>query len=48
MQYLTLALEEAYNVGQKPVSAEMIGQVLTQDINGLAPTLTQHDCSLKA
>jgi type II secretory pathway predicted ATPase ExeA len=46
-QYLTLALEEAYKVGQKPVSAEMIEQMLAQDINGLAPTLTRHGYSLK-
>jgi hypothetical protein len=46
-QYLTLALEAAYKAGQKPVSAEMIEQVLAQDINGLAPTLTRHGYRLK-
>jgi len=46
-QYLTMALEEAYKVGQKPVSAEMIETVLAQDINGLAPTLTRHGYNLK-
>jgi hypothetical protein len=46
-QYLTLTLEEAYKVGQKPISGEMIEQVLAQDMNGLEPTLTRHGYSLK-
>jgi hypothetical protein len=33
--YLTRALEEAYKVGQKPVGADMIENVLAKDINGL-------------
>lgn len=46
-QYLTRALEEAYQVGQKPVSVEMIEQVLAKDINGLEPTLTRHGYGFK-
>jgi hypothetical protein len=38
--YLTRALEEAYKVGQKPVGADMIDNVLAKDINGLEPRLT--------
>jgi hypothetical protein len=30
--YLTRALEEAYKVGQKPVEADMIENVLAKDI----------------
>lgn len=41
-QYLTLALEEAYKIGQKPVTEEVIESVLAKDINGLEPTLTRH------
>jgi hypothetical protein len=39
--YLTRALEEAYKVGQKPVGADMIENVLAKDINGLEPRLTR-------
>jgi hypothetical protein len=44
---LTVALEAAYKIGQKPVSAEMIDSVLAQDINGLESTLTRHGYSFK-
>jgi type II secretory pathway predicted ATPase ExeA len=47
IQYLTVALEAAYKIGQKPVSAEMIDSVLAQDINGLESTLTRHGYSCK-
>ena len=47
IQYLDLALQEAYKIGQKPVSAEMIDGVLAQDINGLELTLTRHGYSFK-
>jgi type II secretory pathway predicted ATPase ExeA len=47
IQYLDLALQEAYKIGQKPVSAEMIDSVLAQDINGLESTLTRHGYSFK-
>ena len=35
------ALEEADKVGQKPVEADMIENVLAKDINGLEPRLTR-------
>jgi type II secretory pathway predicted ATPase ExeA len=47
IQYLDLAFQQAYQVGQKPVSAEMIESVLAQDINGLESTLTRHGYSFK-
>jgi type II secretory pathway predicted ATPase ExeA len=47
IQYLTVALEAAYKIGQKPVSAEVIDSVLAQDINGLESTLTRHGYSFK-
>jgi type II secretory pathway predicted ATPase ExeA len=47
IQYLDLALQKAYKIGQKPVSAEMIASVLAQDINGLESTLTRHGYGFK-
>jgi type II secretory pathway predicted ATPase ExeA len=47
IQYLTVALEAVYKIGQKPVSAEMIDSVLALDINGLESTLTRHGYSFK-
>ena len=45
--YLTRALEEAYKVGQKPVSADMIENVLAKDINALEPRLTRQGYNAK-
>jgi hypothetical protein len=45
--YLTRALEEAYKVGQKPVGADMIDNVLAKDINGLEPRLTRQGYNAK-
>jgi hypothetical protein len=45
--YLTRALEEAYKVGQKPVGADMIENVLAKDINGLEPRLTRQGYNAK-
>jgi hypothetical protein len=36
---LFAALGEAYKVGQKPMGADMIENVLSKDINGLEPKL---------
>jgi hypothetical protein len=41
------ALEEAYKVGQKPVGADMIDNVLAKDINGLEPRLTRQGYNAK-
>jgi type II secretory pathway predicted ATPase ExeA len=47
IQYLDLGFEQAYQVGQKPVSAEMIEGVLAQDINGLEATITRSGYNVK-
>jgi hypothetical protein len=43
----TRALEEAYKVGQKPVGADMIDNVLAKDVDGLEPTLTRQGYNAK-
>jgi hypothetical protein len=45
--HLTRALEAAYKVGQKPVDADMIENVLAKDINGLEPRLTRQGYNAK-
>ena len=47
-QYLTLALEAAYQVGQKPVTLEVIEAVLAADIDALEATLTRYGYSTRA
>ncbi len=41
-QYLTLAFEAAYQVGQKPVTVEIIDSVLAADLDALEATLTRY------
>jgi predicted metal-dependent peptidase len=41
------ALEEAHKVGQKPVEADIIDNVLAKDINGLEPRLTREGYNTK-
>jgi hypothetical protein len=41
-QYLTLALEEAYRAGQKPVTPDIIDSVLAQGLNDVEPTLARY------
>jgi hypothetical protein len=45
--YLTRALEEAYKVGQKPVGADIIENVLAKDINALEPRLIRQGYNAK-
>jgi len=45
--YLTLALEEAYLVGIKPVSTEIVEAVIAKDINDPEPTLTRQGYNVK-
>jgi type II secretory pathway predicted ATPase ExeA len=40
--HLTLAFEHAFRLGEKPVSAEIIEQVLSRAIDELEPTLTRN------
>ena len=46
--YLTLAFEEAYEIGQKPVTPEIIESVLAKDMDGLEPKLTRQGYNVKA
>lgn len=41
-QHLTLALDAAYQVGERPVSVDMVTSVLSRQIDDLEPTLTRH------
>lgn len=45
--YLTLAFEEAYLVGVKPVNAEIVESVIAKDINDFEPTLTRQGYNTK-
>jgi type II secretory pathway predicted ATPase ExeA len=47
-QYLTLAFEAAYQVGQKPVTAEIIDNVLAADLDALEATLTRYGYDARA
>lgn len=46
-RYLTLALEAAYQIGERPISAEMVESVLSRQIDDLEPTLTRNGYRLK-
>jgi len=45
--YITLALEEAYKIGVKPVTAEIIESVVSVSINDLEPRITRYGYSAK-
>lgn len=46
-RYLTLALEAAYQIGEKPVSSEVVESVLSRQIDDLEPMLTRNGYRLK-
>ena len=46
-QYLTLALEAAYRVGQKPVSQDLLETTLAQGLDELEPHLVRHGYNVK-
>lgn len=46
--YLTLALEQAYRFGEKPVTQQIVEGVMSLDINALEPTLTRHGYNVRA
>jgi len=46
-QYLTLAFEKAYLVGEKPVTVEIIDSVLAPGLNDLEPELARHGYNVK-
>jgi N-acetyl-anhydromuramyl-L-alanine amidase AmpD len=45
--HLTLAFEEAYTVGESPVSETVVESILAKDINGLEQKLTRHGYNIK-
>jgi type II secretory pathway predicted ATPase ExeA len=47
-QYLTLAFEAAYLIGEKPVTAAIVEPVLSKQINDLEPTLTRNGYNIKS
>ncbi len=47
-QHLTLALEAAFQIGGKPVTAEVVESVLAKDMNDLEPMLIRHGYGHKA
>jgi type II secretory pathway predicted ATPase ExeA len=46
--YLMLAIEQAYKIGVKPVSTDIIESVVANDINDIAPRLTRYGYDTKA
>jgi len=40
--YLTLALEQAYRLGEKPVTAQIVEATMAPDIDALEPTFIRH------
>lgn len=47
-QHLTLAFEEAYQMGEKPVTAAIVESILSKQIDDLEPTLTRHGYNVKS
>jgi type II secretory pathway predicted ATPase ExeA len=47
-EHLTRALEEAFQVGGRPVGRDVVEAVLAKDINDLEPTLVRHGYGTKA
>jgi len=46
--YLTLALEEAFRIGQKPVTVDLINRVLARTLNDPEPHLIRHGYNVKS
>jgi hypothetical protein len=46
--YLTLALEQAYRLGEKPVTRQIVEAVLASDLDALEPALTRQGYPPKA
>ncbi len=47
-QHLSLAFEEAYHTGEKPVTEALVDSILSKQIDDLEPTLTRHGYSIKS
>ncbi len=46
-QHLTLAFEEGFRVGEKPVTAEVVEAVLSRQLDDLEPKLTRHGYNVR-
>ena len=46
--YLTRILEQAYRLGEKPVTPAIVEQTLAPDMHDLEPTLTRYGYNVKA
>jgi type II secretory pathway predicted ATPase ExeA len=46
--YLTRVLEQAYRVGEKPVTPAIVTMILAPDLHALAPTLTRYGYNVHA
>lgn len=47
-QYLALAFEEAFRIGERPVTAQVAEGVLSRHLDDLEPRLTRHGYSVRA
>ena len=47
-QHLILAFEEGFRVGERPVTVEVIGNILARDLNDLEARLTRHGYTVRA
>jgi hypothetical protein len=45
--HLTLALDVGYQAGEQPISAALVENVLSKQLNDLEPTLTRHGYRVK-
>ncbi len=46
-QHLTLAFEEGFRIGEKPVTAEVVEAVLSRQLDDLEPKLTRHGYNVR-
>lgn len=47
-QHLTLAFEEAYRIGERPVTAQVVESILSRQLDDLEPRLTRHGYSVRS
>ena len=47
-QYLTLAMNEAYEVGEKPITADFMETILAIGLDELEPNLIRHGYNVKS
>ncbi|MFS2011979.1 ExeA family protein [Azospirillum sp. CT11-132] len=48
VQHLTLAFEEAYRIGDRPVTAQVVESILSRQLDDLEPRLTRHGYSVRS